>query len=314
MVRVFQLRNFVITAVAIVWTGQVWAGIYSGPQETANPIDGAIPSNSPRLVEWANNISSLASGLTYFAPRGSTTISLTGYNCLGDLNATQFANGDSPGFLTVTFPQGITNGLGADFAIFENGFTFGSPNGLFVDLAYVEISTNGLAFARFPNLSLNTAPVQGSGAFAGYDMSNVWNLAGKHAQGFGTPFNLDDLLTDALVLSGEVNLNNIQYVKLVDIPGNGAFKDSLGNGILDNWLTSGTGGFDFRLPVGLGVGVVNVVPEANSVILLGSALGITVLRGRPTRKRNRRARFLTAGGNSLLSHREDAAVIYISAS
>jgi hypothetical protein len=277
---IFQLPSLVLAAVTIAWTSGVWAGIYSGPQDTANPIDGAIPSNSPRLLEWANNISSLASGLTHFAPRGSTTVSLTGFNSLGDLDATQIANGESPGFLTVTFPHGVTNGSGTDFAVFENGFTFGSPNGLFVDLAYVEVSTNGIDFARFPNLSLNTGPVQGSGAFAGYDMSNVWNLAGKHAQGFGTPFNLDDLLTNALVLGGQVDVNNIQYVKLVDVPGNGAFKDSLGNSILDNWLTTGSGGFDFRLPIGLGVGVVNPVPEANSIVLLGIALELTILRRR----------------------------------
>ena len=288
MNRVFPIRNLAIAVIAILWTGSVRAGIYSGPQDTANSIDGAIPSNSPRFVEWANNISSLASGLTHFAPRGSTTISLTDYNSLGDLDAAQIANGDSPGFLTVTFPHGVTNGAGADFAIFENGFTFGSPYGLFVDLAYVEVSTDGVQFARFPNLSLNTAPVQGSGAFAGYDMSNVWNLAGKHAQSFGTPFNLDDLVTNALVLSGEVRLNDIQYVKIVDIPGNGAFKDSLGNGILDNWLTSGTGGFDFRLPVGLGVGVLNAVPEANSIVLVGCALGICVFKRQRVCKFNRR--------------------------
>jgi hypothetical protein len=285
MNRVFKLRNFVIAAITIAWTTPASAGIYSGPQDTTNPIDGAIPSNSPRFVEWADNISSLASGLTHFAPRGSTTISFTGFNSLGDLDATQIGNGESPGYLTVTFPHGIANDSGPDFAVFENGFTFGSPNGLFADLAYVEVSTNGIDFARFPNISLNTAPVQGSGAFAGYDMSNVWNLAGKHAEGFGTSFNLDDLLTNALVLSGQVNLNDIQYVKLVDIPGNGAFKDSLGNGILDNWLTTGSGGFDFRLPPGLGIGVLNTVPEANSIVMLGVALGITVLRGR--RKKGR---------------------------
>jgi hypothetical protein len=286
MNRVSKLRQSVIAAIAFAWTSPAWAGIYSGPQDTANLIDGAIPSNSSRFLEWANNISPLASGLTHFAPRGSTTISLTGFNSLGDLDDTQIGNGESAGFLTVTFPHGISNESGPDFAVFENGFTFGSPNGLFADLAYVEVSTNGIDFVRFPNLSLNTAPVQGSGAFAGYDMSNVWNLAGKHAQGFGTPFNLDDLLTNALVLSGQVDLNNIQYIKLVDIPGNGAFKDSFGNSILDNWLTTGSGGFDFRLPQGLGVGVLSAVPETNSISMLGIALTIIVLRSRRTCRGN----------------------------
>jgi hypothetical protein len=240
------------------------AGIYSGPTQTVHPVDPAIASASPLFTEWANAIDASRS---YFAPRGSTVISTTGFNSLGDLDATQIAKGDSPGYLTVTFPQSIRNGFGPDFAVFENGFAFGSPNGLFAELAYVEVSTNGTDFARFPSISTNAAPVTGSGAFAGFDMSNVYNLAGKHADGFGTPFNLDDLATSALVAGGLVNLNNIQFVKLVDVPGNGSYLDSQGHPILDNWLTTGSGGFDFRLPVGKGVGVLNAVPEPSSISL-----------------------------------------------
>src|SRR3989304_465703 len=103
-------------------------------------------------------------------------------------------------------------------------------------------------------------------------MSNVYNLAGKHAAGFGTPFNLDDVASDPLVLGGMIALNNIQYVKLVDIPGNVAFLDSMGQGIIDNWPTTGSGGFDFRLPVGQGVGVINAVPEPGSLALLASCV------------------------------------------
>ena len=86
--------------------------------------------------------------------------------------------------------------------------------------------------------------------------------------GFGTPFNLDDLSSNPLVIGGQINLNNIQFVKLVDIPGNGSFLDSQGHPILDNWLTTGSGGFDFRLPVGKGVGVVNAVPEPATICLI----------------------------------------------
>lgn len=244
------------------------AGIYSGPTDTTNAIDPAIVKTSPLFVEWANAIDA---SRTHFAPRGSTTISTTGFNSLGDLDATQIAAGVSPGYLTVTFPRGIRNGAGPDFAVFENGFTFGSPNGLFAEFAYVEVSTDGTNFARFPSISTNTAPVQGSGAFAGYDTSNVYNLAGKHADGFGTPFNLSDLISDPLVVGGLVDLNDIQFVKLVDIPGNGAFLDSQGHPILDNWLTTGSGGFDFRLPAGQGVGVLNAVPEPVASLLAAIA-------------------------------------------
>lgn len=244
------------------------AGIYSGPSQTSHPIDAAIPSNSPLFTEWADEIDA---SRTFFAPRGSTAISPTGFNSLGDLDATQIAAGNQVGYLTVTFPKGVRNAAGADFAIFENGFAFGTPNGLFAELAYVEVSSNGVDFARFPSISTNVAPVTGSGAFAGFDMSNVYNLAGKHAGGFGTPFNLDDLLTHPLVTGGSVNLASIQYVKLVDIPGNGSYVDSLGNPILDNWMTTGSGGFDFRLPTGQGVGVINAVPEPSTLALAGVA-------------------------------------------
>ncbi len=244
----------------------LYAGLYSGPTDTTHPIDAAIPKDSPLFIEWANAI---VAEMTFFAPRGSTAISTTGYNCLGDLDAGQIANGDSPGYITVTFPTGIRNGSGADFAVFENGFTYGGANGLFAELAYVEVSTDGIHFARFPSISTNTAPLAGSGAFAGYDMTNVYNLAGKHAAGYGTPFDLDDLLDHDWVTAGLINLNCIQYVRLVDIPGNGSYLDSLGNPILDNWLTTGTGGFDFRLPAGLGIGVVHVVPEPAAMLLLG---------------------------------------------
>ena len=248
------------------------AGIYSGPSQTSHPIDPAIPAASSLFQAWANNIDT---SRTHFAPRGSTSISNTGVNSLGDLDATEITNNVQPGYLTVTFPKALRNGTGADFAVFENGFAFGSPNGLFAEFAYVEVSTDGTNFARFPSIFTNTAPVTGSGAFAGYDVSNIYNLAGKHASGFGTPFNLDDLTADPLVLGNLIDLNNIQFVKLVDIPGNGSFKDSQNNPILDNWLTSGTGGFDFRLPVGQGIGAINVVPEPTAFTLL--SLGTLLL-------------------------------------
>jgi hypothetical protein len=81
------------------------------------------------------------------------------------------------------------------------------------------------------------------------------------------------------VLSGDIDLSNIQFVRLVDIPGNGAFTDSLGNPIYDNWLTSGTGGFDFRLPPGQGVGVTHNVPEPATAALI--LLSLLALRRRP---------------------------------
>ncbi|QDS94508.1 hypothetical protein FF011L_32870 [Roseimaritima multifibrata] len=277
-----------LTAVCLLFPSTALAGIYSGPTDTFNLIDGAIASGDVRFVEWADAIDP---DRTAFAPRGATVINQSGgFNSLGDLDATQIAAGVSPGYLTVSFPTGIRNGSGADFAVFENGFRFGTNgdgvSGLFAEFAYVDVSSNGTDFARFPSIYLNGGPLAGGfgTSFVGFDVTNVYNLAGKHAAGYGTPFDLDDLSTDPLVAAGLLDLNNIQFVRMFDIPGNGAFTDSLGNPIRDNWVTSGSGGFDFRLGPGLGVGVLNVasVPEPGSFAILALSIGLIAF------KRNRK--------------------------
>ncbi|MBX3435600.1 MAG: PEP-CTERM sorting domain-containing protein [Pirellulales bacterium] len=261
-------------AMALVLAAGAWAGPYSGPTDTAHAVDAAIPAASPLFVEWADAIDPAR---TAYAPRGSAAINPATTNSLGDLDADEIAAGAQPGHITVTFPGGIRNGAGPDFAVFENGFVFPSDPYLFAELAYVEVSSNGVDFARFPSVSTNI-DWQGTfgQAFGGFDMTNVHNLAGKHASGFGTPFDLDDLASDPLVIGGQVDLAAIAYVKLVDIPGNGAFVDSSGNPILDTWLgTGGTAGYDFQLGVGRGVGVINAIPEPLSLSL--AALGAICL-------------------------------------
>ena len=62
----------------------------------------------------------------------------------------------NPGEITATFNEApIVNGPGPDFATFENGFSQGwtSPF-IFAELAYVEVSSNGTDFIRFPTHSL----------------------------------------------------------------------------------------------------------------------------------------------------------------
>lgn len=190
-----------------------------------------------------------------------------------------------PGKITLLFSFPIHNGPGPDFAVFENGFISAGGAGvngqIFAELGYVEVSTDGIRFARFPSVSL-TLPVNpngltdpnvgGTGAYGTIDPTNTYNLAGKHVNAYGsswaTPFNLSDLTNDPNILNGNVNLNNINYVRIVDIPGNGFFKDNaatlidpntidpntgLGgtyytanHGIHDAWVTWGSGGFDLE--------------------------------------------------------------------
>lgn len=293
---------FTVAALATI-ASVAMAGPYSVPlNDPTNPHDAPISKNDVRIVEWANKVEDYSPapgvGAGYQTPG-------EGYGCLGDLydpanppatgtkpdwhgvdevfngniNDTTDSYGfigiDNPGTITVSFTVGIRNGVSHDFAVFENGFTYGSPNGLFSELAYVEVSSDGVNFARFDSISTNAAPVTGGGAFAGYDTTNIYNLAGKNASGWGTPFDLDELTDHSLVTGGNLDLNDIQYVRLVDIPGNGSFLDSEGNGILDNWITENSSGYDFRLSEG--VGVINQVPEPATMMLLtlgGTGLAI----------------------------------------
>ncbi len=189
----------------------------------------------------------------------------------GDLYDTNDSYGfigiDAPGQITVGFGRAIANGPGADLAIFENGF-LAFAGGLMGELAYVEVSTDGQHFSRFPSVSLTANPV---GMLGAIDPTNVYNLAGKHVNNnsaggasfngcYGTPFDLDDLSEDAMVQDGSVDLYNIQYVRLVDIPGSGDFADDAGelidpatgqpypanHPIYEAWVTYNSGGFDLE--------------------------------------------------------------------
>ncbi|MFI4910044.1 MAG: hypothetical protein ACIAQZ_00105 [Sedimentisphaeraceae bacterium JB056] len=178
-----------------------------------------------------------------------------------------------PGQITLSFDEPITNGPGPDFAVFENGFISAGGAGvggqIFAELAYVEVSTNGIDFVRFPSVSLTPDDV---GAYGTIDPSNVYNLAGKHVNAYesswGTPFNLKDIETFEQVITGTVDINNINYVRIIDIPGNGFFQDNAStiiepnsidestgtggtlyeknHGIHDAWVTWGSGGFDLE--------------------------------------------------------------------
>ncbi|MDP8254919.1 MAG: hypothetical protein P9M14_04160 [Candidatus Alcyoniella australis] len=159
---------------------------------------------------------------------------------------------EPPGEITLTFDGLISNGEGADIVVFENGFT--SDGLLFAELSYVEVSTDGESFARFPCVSLIDGPV---GAYGLIDPTDVFNLAGRHANAYdvseGTGFDLEDLQSDALVLSGEVDLQRINFVRIVDVPGSGDYSDTatrLGyaqdNPIFDVYPTYGSGGTDLE--------------------------------------------------------------------
>jgi hypothetical protein len=148
------------------------------------------------------------------------------------------------GRITLTFDGVIQNGVGPDFAVFENSFA-----DTYLEFAHVEVSSNGTDFFRFPSDSLTAAPV---GAFDTIDPTDVNNLAGKYRQGFGTPFDLDDLPNDSLLNKGA-----IRFVRLIDVVGDGSDLDAGGDPIYDPYPTTGTAGLDLDA-----VAVIHGIPSA----------------------------------------------------
>jgi hypothetical protein len=136
----------------------------------------------------------------------------------------------SGGDVTLGFERVITNGPGSDFVVFENTFEWMLQT--YPEVAMVEVSTNGVDFARFPmrydgphGLFAGTFDMAPWGSYSGVT-GHVPTLANVDSnlldpfnplEGGGEGFDLADLEDHALVLGGLVDLNAIHYVRLVDL-------------------------------------------------------------------------------------------------
>ncbi len=262
--------------VAMLSSGVAAAGPFA--PAAGQPGSTAIAAGDPAFVGWATGFQNLVRGPQNIAnPAGALASFGAGENALGPADATS-ANGGpivslgDGGQITLSFAQAITNGPGYDFAVFENGFA-----DEFLELAFVEVSTNGLDFVRFPAISLTSVATQVD-SFDPVDPTNVDNLAGKYLAGFGTPFDLAAIAG----LSPAVNPAEINFVRIIDIIGSLTLGsvDSLGNVVNDPYPTAfASGGFDLDA-----VGVINVVPEPGAVVLVVvGAVGMLVIRQKQRR-------------------------------
>ena len=200
----------------------------------------AIKKDSSIIVGWANGVE-LTRGLM------NKSNPSAGYASFGDkLDAINLSEkttngvvslGDS-GVAILTFDRPIKNELGPDFAVFENGFVDD-----FIELAFVEVSSDGLHYFRFPAMSEAPTNVQ-IGPFSMSDCRYFNNLAGKYRIGYGTPFDLEELSG----ING-LDISKITHVKLIDVIGsidpNFGTVDSQGKLINDLFPTEfPSGGFD----------------------------------------------------------------------
>ena len=210
----------------------------------------AIYKDSSIIINWAK-----ASKIT----RGWQDISniSLGKTTVGDSSmATGYADGSGivslgdGGSAILTFQSPIKNGNGFDFCVFENSF---SDN--FLELAFVEVSSDGINFTRFPATSTTPTLTQIGPFDLTSNATKLNNLAGKYRGNYGTPFDLQELQA-----APGLDINNVTHIKIIDVVGNinspYATYDKNNNSINDPWPTAfASGGFDLDA-----VGIINQQP------------------------------------------------------
>ena len=217
----------------------------------------AMAADSNAIVAWATGVVLNRGPVRITDPNGP----LASFG--GDTNAIGMATMDNTmdaaslgdgGSALVTFAHPIRNGEGPDFAVFENGYSDGS-----LELAYVEVSSDGVRFVRFPATCLTQTETQ-LGNTGQTDPTNINNLAGKYRIGYGTPFDLEELRDSA-----GINIDSIVYVRVIDVVGSinpqyGTY-DAYGHIVNDPWPTAyETSGFDLT-----GVGVMYELIDSSIV-------------------------------------------------
>jgi len=214
----------------------------------------AIHKDSSAFVAWATacvvnrswmDIADTALGLASVGTEADA-VDKAGVNGIVSL-------GDA-GEAILTFDDPIFDGPGPDFAIFENSFS-----DTYLELAFVEVSSDGINYFRFDAVSLNQDTLQIDG-FGSVEPTNLYNLAGKYRAQYGTPFDLAEMNG----ISG-LDINNITHVKVIDVVGSinpqYARYDSQGNAINDPYETPfPSSGFDLDA-----VGVIHQMVSVNEI-------------------------------------------------
>lgn len=211
------------------------------------PLSGhkGVAANDKNIVGWATGCT-VERGWLNIADKNLGKVSFgMEQNAIGSPSSSVVSLGDS-GIAILTFEYPLKNGEGADFAVFENGFADPMNDTLaFLELAFVEVSSDGENYFRFPASCMFQDSVQIDN-FTFSDATLIHNLAGKYKNGFGTPFDLEELKDES-----ELDVNNITHIRIVDAIGSiddsFASFDKEGKKINDPYPTAfPSGGFDLK--------------------------------------------------------------------
>jgi hypothetical protein len=200
-----------------------------------DPTTTAVAYDDTRIVNWAQGVASYLPGTGVSDPKWMMPSQAFGPAGTDTTAVVVLGNGGS---ITLTFPSPITDGASWDFAVYENSFA----SDVYLELGFVEVSSDGSRFARFDSAFQSTVTPCGS---CSGTAAEIGGLAGSYMVGYGTPFDLAALRNSPLVRDGSVDLTSIKYIRVVDIIGDGATLDSFGRGIVDPITSGPTAGFDF---------------------------------------------------------------------
>lgn len=249
-----HIRRFLLAsslAIAVLSSSGAAAGPFNDPGY--DPI---------LMVTWATEVHEALPGPVDIAmPELGLANFGVPQNAVGPPNGNSssvYSLGDG-GSITLYFESGITDGEGDDFAVYENGFW--GPGGLFAEFAFVDVSSDGINYASFEVTTLHATAVA---SFGSVDPSDYENFAGDQPLNLGTGFDLAELANHPLVVAELLDLNDIQYVRLIDVIGNGSTFDDANQPIYDPYPTAySSGGFDIDA-----VGVLHAVPEPDTFAML----------------------------------------------
>jgi len=244
------------------------------------PTPASAAHDPSQMVAWATYVDDLQRGPVDIAQPG-LGLAFWGVEAdvlgvaEGDVNAV-LSLGDG-GSITVGFDEPIGDGPGDDFAVFENGFFDVVSGGFFGELAFVEVSSNGIDFARLGSWADNPVPVPGGGVI---DPADYDGFAGLDPVGLGTGFDLNELVGHPLEQQGLLDLQDVAFVRLVDVIGDGSTFDTTAAAVYDPYPTPfATGGFDLD-----GVGVLNVPEPAGWMLLVAGLPGLAWLSRRRSQR------------------------------
>lgn len=227
-----------------------------GPYTPAAGVPGsrAIAQDSSLIIGWGQNCRVLRGPRDFARPGGLLASFGDSSDALGPANGQVVSLGDS-GYAEYFFDPPLADRIGPEVAIFENSFS-----DTYLELAFVEISSDGQRFVRFPAHCLTQDSLQ-LGPFGQTDPTQIHNFAGKYRLGYGVPFDWAELRDSA-----GLDIDSIRYLRIVDVIGaigqRFSSYDSEGRPINDPYPTDfASGGFDLDALAILGTSPLDLSPE-----------------------------------------------------